>query len=65
MSLVITYHAKEQMVARGVTKQQVIDCISFGSKTRQTDGLLASFGYIQVAYKVTGERVIIKTVMIR
>ncbi|MFH1915938.1 MAG: DUF4258 domain-containing protein [Nanoarchaeota archaeon] len=65
MRLVFTYHAKEQMVKRGVSKQQVIDCIIKGSKTKQTDGLLASFGYIRVAYNVRGERYIIKTVMIR
>mgnify|MGYP001323042335 CR=1 FL=1 len=65
MFLVFTFHAKEQMVARGVSKQQVLDCLKKGSKVKQTDGLLASFGYIQVAYKVKGETYVIKTVMLR
>ena len=63
--LVFTLHAKEQMVARGVSKQQVLDCIRRGSKVKQTDGLLASYGYIQIAYKVRGEMCVVKTVMIR
>jgi len=65
MDVLFTRHAKEQMVARGIEKQQILDCIRRGSKTRQTDGLLASHGYIQVAYKMQGNTYIIKTVMIR
>jgi hypothetical protein len=53
------------MVERGVSKQQAIDTITKGAKVRQTDGLLASYSYIKVAYKIRGEKYVIKTVMIR
>lgn len=65
MELVLTLHAKEQMVERGVTKQQVIDTIKKGSKVVQTDGFLASYSYIKVAYKIRGDKYIVKTVMLR
>ena len=52
MELLFTLHAKQQMIERGVGKQQILDVIKKGAKVRQTDGLLASYGYIQVAYKI-------------
>ena len=65
MKLIFTLHAKRQMVERGISKQQVIDTIKKGGKIRQTDGLLASYGYLKVAYKIRGKKYIIKTVMIK
>lgn len=65
MGLILTLHAKEQMVERGVSRQQVIDAIKKGSKVVQTDGFLASYSYIKVAYKIRGDKYIVKTVMIR
>ena len=65
MKLIFTLHAKRQMVERGISKQQVIDTIKKGGKVKQTDGLLASYGYIKVAFKIRGEKYIIKTVMIK
>jgi len=52
------------MIERGISKQQVIDTIRKGGKVRQTDGLRASYSYIKVAFKIRGEKYIIKTVMI-
>ena len=65
MQLIFTLHAKQQMVVRGISKQQVADAIRKGAKIRQTDGLLSSYGYIKVAYKIRGEKYIVKTVMIQ
>lgn len=65
MELVLTLHAKEQMVERGISKQQVTDAIKKGSKVVQTDGFLASYSYIKVAYKIRGDNYIVKTVMLR
>ena len=65
MELILTLHAKEQMVERGVSKQQVVDTIKKGSKVVQTDGFLASYSYIKVAYKMKGDKYIVKTVMLR
>lgn len=64
MRLIFTLHAKRQMVERGISKQQVIDAIKKGGKVRQTDGLLAFYSYVKVAFKMRGETYIIKTVMI-
>ncbi len=63
MKLILTLHAKEQMVERGISKQRIIDAIKKGSKVVQTDGFLASYTYIKVAYKVRGDNYIVKTVM--
>ena len=65
MNLILTLHAKEQMVERGISKRQVIDTIKKGSKVVQTDGFLVSYSYIKVAYKIKGDKYIVKTVMIR
>ncbi len=65
MELILTLHAKEQMVERGISRQQIIDAIKKGSKVVQTDGFLASYGYIKVAYKIRGDKNIVKTVMLR
>ena len=65
MILIFTHHAKQQMITRGISEKQVKNCLQKGSKIKQTKGLLASYTYIQVAYKVIGEKYIIKTVMVR
>ena len=36
-----------------------------GGKIKQTDGLLASYGYLEVAYKTRDKKYIIKTVKIK
>lgn len=64
MKLIITKHAEKQMVARGIDKSQIICTIKQGAKVKQTDGLLAIYSYIKVAYKIRGDKHIIKTVMV-
>ena len=64
MQLIISKHAKDQMLLRGIDEDQVIRAIKIGSKVRQTDGLLAVYMYIRVAYKIRGDKYIIKTVMV-
>lgn len=53
--LIITKHAKERMIQYGITKEQIKMAIERGAKIRQTEGYLASFTYIKVAYKKVGE----------
>ncbi len=63
--LKITKHAKERMVLHGITHEQIKRAIQHGAKTKQTDGYLASYTYIKVAYKEIGEEHYkIKTVFI-
>lgn len=65
MILILTYHAKKQMAERGINKNQIKEVIKKGAKIKQTDGLVASYGYVKVAYKIRGSKYIIKTVMIK
>lgn len=63
--LVITKHAKQRMVAHGITKEQVKTAILQGAKVVQTEGYLASYTYIKVAYRKIGPNMYkIKTVFI-
>ncbi len=64
MELILTAHAKERMVQHTITKAMIKEVIKKGAKIRQTDGFLASYTYIKVAYKQIGEKYIIKTVMV-
>jgi len=64
--LKITRHAKEKMVVLGISLGDVRKAIAYGSKTKQTDGLLACYTYYCIAYKVIGEKVYkIKTAYLR
>ncbi len=64
MDIILTEHAKEKMAKYGISKEQIKKTIMQGAKIMQTEGLLASHGYIKVAYKKIGEKYIIKTVYI-
>lgn len=45
--------------------EDVKKCIKRGAKFKQTDGFLAVYSYIRVAYKIIGEDMyLIKTVMV-
>ena len=52
------------MLLRGIDIEQIIRVIKRGAKVKQTDGLLAVYSYIKVAYKISGDKYIIKTVMV-
>lgn len=64
MELIVTLHARQRMDFYGITESQVREVIQRGAKTPQTDGLLAVHTYIRVAYKVHGNKYIVKTVMV-
>lgn len=55
IALRLSQHATDKIFWLGVTKQQVAEAIAKGSKFRQTDGFLASYRYLRVAYKKIGE----------
>ncbi len=66
MILLISEHAKKRMAEHALTKEMVKEAIKQGSKTRQTDGFLATYTYFQVAYAVISPDVYkIKTVMVK
>ena len=65
MTIVIklTRHAQDKIIFLGITKEQVKNTILRGSKFKQTDGYLAVYRYLKVAYKIIGKDVYkIKTV---
>jgi len=62
--IVITKHAHDAMVERGVSIATVRLVLERGSKTVQTDGLLATYGYVSVAYRVKSGAYVVKTVMV-
>ena len=64
--LKITRHAKEKMILLGITKEQIKRAIQCGAKIKQTEGCLASYAYLKVAYKQIGENCYkIKTVFVK
>lgn len=64
MILEITEHAKKKMVIHGITNEQVKKAIAQGAKFEQTDGLLAKYSYIRVAFRKRGQVYRIKTVYV-
>lgn len=65
ITLLITRHAKEKMIIHGVNMEQVRTAITRGAKVRQTEGWLASYCYLKVAYRKIGAQTYkIKTVFV-
>ncbi len=64
MKLILTKHAQERMDLNGITEDQIRMTIQRGAKSPQTEGFLAVYSYIRVAYKIVNDKYIIKTVMI-
>ncbi len=63
--LKITEHAKTRMAELAITKELIKLAITQGSKIKQTDGYLASYTYLKVAYKKIGKNLYkIKTIFI-
>lgn len=64
MIIILSNHAKKIITVRGITREQIRIAIHRGSKIKQTDGFLARYLYYSVAYKIRGNKYIIKTVKI-
>ncbi len=63
--LKITKHGSDKMLWLGITEEHVKKAILQGAKFKQTDGYLAKYAYIAVAYKKIGkDHYKIKTVFI-
>ncbi len=62
--IVLTKHAHDAMIDRGVSITTVRLVLERGSKTKQTEGLLATYGYVSVAYRVQTGTYVVKTVMV-
>jgi len=65
IKLKITKHANDKMMWLGISKEDIKKAILRGSKFKQTDGYLAIYTYLKVAYKKLDENLYkIKTVII-
>ena len=65
MELLITKHARDMMTERGIEEEQIKLAIQRGSKVKQSDGYLAIYTYLTIAYKILEDgRYKIKTVMV-
>ena len=64
VKLIITAHAKQQMLLRGIDEEQIKTTIKRGAKIKQTDGLKAIYSYIGVCYKIREDKYIIKTIIV-
>ena len=66
MILLLSEHAKKRMAEHALTKEMVKEAIERGSKARQSNGLLATYTYFQVAYRIIKPGIYkIKTVMVK
>lgn len=64
MIIQISWHAQEKMDSEGISLEQIKRAIKMGSISRQTDGYLATYMYLKIAFKRKGDIYRIKTVFI-
>jgi hypothetical protein len=64
MALEVLYsrHARQRMVLRGISRDEVETAIQVGSKTRQGSRVVAAHRYFEVVYVVRGTRILVITV---
>ncbi len=65
MIIILSEHAKTRMAEKAINIEDIKRVIKLGGKIRQTDGLLAIYAEIEIAYKIRGDKYIIKTVKVR
>jgi hypothetical protein len=66
MILKFTRHAKERMVTRGLTTEQVKRAIRMGAKIKQTDGYESHYTYYSVCWEKIGPDIYkVKTIKIK
>ncbi len=65
IQIIISKHANDKMMWLGITEEQVRRTIFQGAKFKQTEGYLAKYTYINVAYKKLDENTYkVKTVFV-
>ncbi len=65
MIIILSEHAKTRMAEKAISIEDIKRVIKQGGKVKQTDGLLAIYAEIEIAYKIKGDKYIIKTVKVR
>jgi len=58
-------HARQRMVERGITENEVRYALEKGSKRRQDGRIVASYSYVEVVFKIIDDVYYVITVMVR
>jgi len=62
MRIILTKHARERMVARGISLEEIKKAILRGSKRIQDGKIVAAYRYFEVVYKKVDEVFVVVTV---
>ena len=62
MKIILTKHARERMIARGISLEEVKNAILRGSKRVQDGKIVAAYRYFEVVYKKVDEIFVVVTV---
>jgi len=65
MKLTLSKHAKEQARERGISIEQIKNCVQRGAKHLQGKKIVSDYTYMKIVYKKLGEEYFVITVMIR
>jgi len=62
MRIILTKHARERMISRGISLEEVKNAILKGSKRVQDGKIVAVYRYFEVVYKKVDETFVVVTV---
>jgi hypothetical protein len=62
MKIILTKHARERMVSRGISLEEIKNAILKGSKRIQNGKIVAVYRYFEVVYKKVDETFVVVTV---
>jgi hypothetical protein len=62
MRIILTKHARERMISRGISLEEVKNAILRGSKSIQDGKIIATYRYFEVVYKKVDEIFVVVTV---
>jgi len=62
MRIILTKHARERMVSRGISLEEVKNAILKGSKRIQDGKIVSAYRYFEVVYKKVDEIFVVVTV---
>ena len=62
MRIILTKHARERMILRGISLEEVKNAILKGNKRVQDGKIVAAYRYFEVVYKKVDEIFVVVTV---
>lgn len=65
LKIELTKHAKEQMIDRGFSRNEIEEGIIRGTKTIQSDKIISTYKYYKIVYKKVKDVYYIITIMYR